>query len=320
MTGRAGVVVRDFRPADAGSLLGMRRLVRPFHVMSPAGLAWQVTGAPAAQRFRLLVAEVEADGEVVGCAGVGLAFDSSEPGQAFANPMVHPDARGRGAGGALLAEAERYLAGLGAESVFAWALADERSRAFAVQRGYRPLRVARYLRLDLRNTPLPRPAAPPPGVRLCTAADLADDPRPLYLADAETTSDEPSDTPGDTLSYPDWLSLYWADPDLDRNLTAVALVDGAVAAFATARTDGRGGYLSAMTGTVRAHRGRGLAKLVKNHSLHLARSAGCTWAYTGNDTGNAPMLAVNEWFGYRPAGTEQRYAAELAARTRDHHR
>lgn len=303
-----GVRVRDFRPEDAGELAAIRRLVRPYHVMSASGVAWQVTGAPAAQRFRLLVAEV--GGRVAGFAGVGLAFDSSEPGQAFANPVVHPDARGRGAGGALLAEAERYLAGLGATTVFAWALEDERSPGFAARRGYRPLREARYLRLDLRGAPLPPPAGPPPGVELRTAAELAD-PRAFYRADVEVTLDEPGDVPSDTLAYPDWLSLHWSHPDFDRGLTVLAVVDGAVAAFATAHTDGRGGYLSAMTGTVRAHRGRGLAKLVKNHSLHLARAAGCTCAYTGNDAGNGPMLAVNEWFGYRPAGVERRFVTGL---------
>ncbi|MFF8812540.1 GNAT family N-acetyltransferase [Streptomyces pactum] len=309
-TGAApGVLVRDFRPADADALVAVRRLVRPYHVMSPAGVAWQVAGAPAAQRFRMLVAEI--DGRVVGCAGVGLAFDSSEPGQAFAHPMVHPRERGRGAGGALVAEAERYLTDLGATSLYTWAVTDDGSPGFAVRRGYRPLRVARYLRLDLRAAEPPAPAGPPPGVELCTAADLADDPRPFYRADVEATLDEPGDVPSDTLSYQDWLTLYWSHPDFDRGLTTLAVAGGAVVAFATAHTDGEGGYLSAMTGTVRAHRGRGLAKLVKSHSLRLARAAGCAWAYTGNDTENGPMLAVNAWFGYRPAGAEQRFVTGL---------
>ncbi|MBM0224834.1 hypothetical protein [Micromonospora sp. ATA51] len=67
-----------------------------------------------------------------------------------------------------------------------------------------------------------------------------------------------------------------------------------------APTDGRDRYWSGMTGTRRAFRSRGLAKLAKNDSLHLARAAGYTAAFTGNDTENAPLLAINTWFGYRP--------------------
>lgn len=62
-----------------------------------------------------------------------------------------------------------------------------------------------------------------------------------------------------------------------------------------------------MTGTARTHRGRGLAKLVKNASLHRARATGYTEAYTGN----APMLAINKWFGYEIHATEVRHVREL---------
>ena len=66
-----------------------------------------------------------------------------------------------------------------------------------------------------------------------------------------------------------------------------------------------------MTGTARAHRGRGLAKLAKNDSLHRARAAGYTEAFTGNDAGNEPMIAINKWFGYELCGTEVRYVRAL---------
>jgi hypothetical protein len=66
-----------------------------------------------------------------------------------------------------------------------------------------------------------------------------------------------------------------------------------------------------MTGTGRAFRGRGLAKLAKNHSLHRARAAGFTEAFTGNDADNGPMLAINTWFGYQVCATEVRYVRDL---------
>ena len=55
-----------------------------------------------------------------------------------------------------------------------------------------------------------------------------------------------------------------------------------------------------VTGTRQAFRGRGLARLLKTHSLHHAAGLGVTIAITDNDESNAPMLAVNTKLGYRP--------------------
>jgi GNAT superfamily N-acetyltransferase len=55
-----------------------------------------------------------------------------------------------------------------------------------------------------------------------------------------------------------------------------------------------------LTGTLRPYRGRGLATVLKSHSLHRAAALGATIAVTDNDETNAPMLAVNAKLGYRP--------------------
>jgi GNAT superfamily N-acetyltransferase len=55
-----------------------------------------------------------------------------------------------------------------------------------------------------------------------------------------------------------------------------------------------------LTGTLRAYRSRGLATVLKSHSLHRAAALGVTIAVTDNDETNAPMLAVNAKLGYRP--------------------
>jgi hypothetical protein len=54
-----------------------------------------------------------------------------------------------------------------------------------------------------------------------------------------------------------------------------------------------------MTGTHAQYRGQGLAKVVKTNCLHAAAAAGITMAYTVNHEVNAPMLAINNWLGYR---------------------
>ncbi|SEE01328.1 Predicted N-acetyltransferase YhbS [Streptomyces sp. 2131.1] len=303
------VIVRDFRPADAEDWVRIRRAALPYMVITPEQAVFELTGAPAGRRYRMLVAEE--DGEVIGTAQVGLNHESPEPGQGFCNPYTHPERTGRGAGSLLLRTAEEYLALAGAVSVHTWVLDTPDNLAFAAKHGYTASRPAHFLHLDLANGPLPPRQKAPDGVELRTAADFADDPRPLFEADAEATADEPSDTPARLDDYEEWLTETWRDPGLDHRLTSVVVAGGEVAAFSAARTDGVDRYWSGMTGTRRAHRGRGLAKLAKNDSLHRARAAGYTDAYTGNDAGNGPMLAVNRWFGYEICATEVRHVRRL---------
>ncbi|MFI0818386.1 GNAT family N-acetyltransferase [Streptomyces sp. NPDC021098] len=310
------MTVRDFRAADAAAVAEARRSAFPHLLTTPRTVAWEVASAPRPCRYRLLVAE--ADGRVVGSCELGLFPDAGrdEPGVTgvgCANTSVHADARGRGAGSALVIAAEEYLAGLGAAKVFAWTLDEPASVAFAEHRGYRRSRSSRVQRLDLTTAALPPLDADalPVGVELRTAADLADDPRPLYEADVAVMADEPSDVVEGPMPYAEWLARTWDHPALDHELTSLAVVDGRVAAFSLAHTDGRGRYWSGMTGTLRAYRGRGLARLAKTDSLRRARAAGCAEAFTGNDSENGPMLAINARLGYAVAALERRYVREL---------
>ncbi|MEU8826335.1 GNAT family N-acetyltransferase [Streptomyces sp. NPDC048636] len=307
------MIVRDFRPADAEAVAAARRSAFPHLVTTASTVSWEVASAPAERQYRLLVAEV--DGQVVGSSEIGVFHDSEERGLAFANTSVRADALGRGAGSALVTAAEERLAALGAAKVFAWTLEAPHAVTFAERRGYRRGRSSRVQRLDLTAAALPPldPNGLPGKVELRTAADFLDDPRPLYEADVECTADEPGDVAAGRLPYDQWIALVWEHPALNRELTTVAVVDGTAAAYSVAHTDGDGRYWSGMTGTLRAFRGRGLAKLAKNDALHRARAAGCREAFTGNDGDNLPMLAINKWFGYEPAVTEWRYVRELSA-------
>ncbi|MEU3663010.1 GNAT family N-acetyltransferase [Streptomyces sp. NPDC032940] len=305
------VIVRDLRPgvrADLEGFAQVRHAALPYILFTPDSIVHALTRTHPRARFRSLVAEE--DGEIIGTAQVGLVHDSPEPGQGFLNVYVHPDRVRRGAGGLLARTAEEYLAAEGATKLFAWVLDEPANTAFAERHGYERRRSAHFLRLDLVNAPLPAAPTLPAGVELRTAADFADDPRPLFELDAETASDEPSDVDYEFTDYEAWLEETWRHPLLNRELTTVALVDGRPAAFSLAYTAGTG-YSTAMTGTVRAHRGKGLAKAAKTDSLRRARAAGCTEAFTGNDTGNGPMLAINKGLGYEACATEVRYVREL---------
>jgi GNAT superfamily N-acetyltransferase len=301
--------VRDLRPADAVAVADLLGVVAPHQLITAEWITWRVTSAPAAERFGVLVAE--ADGGLVGAALTGLLHESAEQGLGFANLSVHPDRRGRGAGSALLAAAESRLVGLGARISYAKVADDPACITFAERRGYLRGRRTSFLCLDLARATLSTPPALPEGVRLHGAAELTDL-RLLYEADLDASRDEPGEAGMDEIGYIDWLTAYWHRPDLDRELTSVATVDGAVAAFSFALTDGRDRYRSGMTGTRRAYRGRGLARAVKHRSLSRAGAAGHRYAYTSNDAGNAAMLAVNDRLGYRPIGAEWRYRRELS--------
>ncbi|MFD7664600.1 GNAT family N-acetyltransferase [Streptomyces sp. NPDC059788] len=305
------ITVRPFRRADARDVCDVRRRVFPYGICTPQSVAWEVAEAPAARQLRVFVAE--AGGRAVGMAKASVQHDSSTPGQGVVSVLVDPGHRGRGAGSALLAAAEGHLTGLGVNRLHARPQDDPRSLAFAERRGYRRLRASRYLRLDLAHAVLPPlPVGLPPGTQVCTAADLGADPRPLFEADAEVTADEPDDLTVDAMAYEDWITHTWEHPDIDLDLTTVVRVGGEIAAFSLARTDGLGRYGSEMTGSRRAHRGRGLAKLAKTASLHRARDAGCTEAFTANDAGNAPMLAINTALGYRRTAVEWHCVRDLA--------
>ncbi|MFJ4526440.1 GNAT family N-acetyltransferase [Streptomyces sp. NPDC088810] len=306
------VLVRALRPdvpADAEGFARVRRLALPYMLFTPESVRHTATHIHPDARFRPLVAEE--DGEIIGTAQVHLIHDSPEPGQGSLNIYVRPDRTHRGAGRLLVGAAEEYLTDLGASRLFAWALDEPANQAFAERRGYRRGRTAYFLRLDLAHGTLPPLPEVPPGVELRTAADFADDPRPLFELDAETVLDEPSDVDYAFTDYDAWLAETWNHPLLDRELTTAACVDGRPVAFTVAYTDGDGRYSTAMTGTARTHRGRGLAKLAKIHSLHRARAAGAAEAFTGNDTGNDPMIAINKWLGYEVCAREVRYVREL---------
>lgn len=310
--------IRDLRPndvADAEAVVRVRRAALPFMISTARGVAFDLASAHPDKHYRLLVAEAtdeNGDALVVGTAQVGIAYDSPEPGQGFVNAYVDPARRGLGAGSALLRTAEEHLVAAGAKDSYAWVLDEPPHRAFAERHGYRASRSAHFLRLDLTSTALPPlPRALPTGVELRPGSAFAADPRPLFEADAAASLDEPGDVAVEFDDYEDWVEHTWNHPCLDQELTTVVLVDGEVAAFTAAHTDGATRYSSAMTGTLRGFRGRGLAKLAKTDSLQRARAAGYTEAFTGNDTGNGPMLAVNTWFGYEICASETRFTKHL---------
>ncbi|TWE20028.1 GNAT family N-acetyltransferase [Kitasatospora atroaurantiaca] len=304
------LMIRDFRPADAEAAAAAYSAGRPHLLMTPETVGYLTAHVSPKMHYRLLVAEL--DGRVVGTVRCGVHADSSTPGQGFANVSVLPEHRRQGAGGALLQAAEKHLAAYGVTQVHAWADDEPAAQDFAARRGYRRGRICHFAHLDL--TAGLRPVPPlPSGIELRQATEYLDDPYPLYEVDVAGALDEPGDVDASEQEYEAWLAEIWNRPDLDRELTVVAVADGRPVAFSAVQTDGGSRYWSAFTTTRAEYRGRGLAKLAKTHSLHRALAAGLTDAYTNNDATNAPMLAINDWLGYRRCASEWKFIRDLSA-------
>ncbi len=288
--------IRAAVPGDAAAVVALRAVVYPYLVRGEAMTRRLIAEPPPGEDWAGFVAED--DGRVVGWVSAKRNVRTSEAGAGDLSLLhVHPEHRGRGAGGALFAAARRHLARIGVRRVRATVLPE--ALDFARARGFEPGREVRYSALGLRPG---RPAPDPPdGVRLVPVSVL--DARALYEAETAGAADEPGDVASDAVTFDTWRYDVWENPDLDRDASAAALAGPEVAAFSLVARDGTRMW-SDMTATLPQHRGRGLARLVKAAALRRAAERGVTVAYTANDEANAPMLAVNTHLGYRPVARQ----------------
>ncbi|MFC0030906.1 GNAT family N-acetyltransferase [Micromonospora chaiyaphumensis] len=289
-------VIRPARPEDAPGVVALRTAVHPYLVRGVESTRRMIALPPPEEDWAAWVAE--ADGRVVGWVSAYRNRHTSAANVGEVSTLhVHPAYRLRGIGTALLDAALGHLRRIGAKRLLT--SSQPESLPFARRHGFTPSRELRYSALDLRPAP-PMPE-PPPGVRLLRATGV--DPRRIHRVDAEASMDEPGDVPTDALGYDIWHHEVWENVGLDRDASTVVEVDGALVAVSLVKRDGDRMW-SDFTGTIPAHRGRGLAGLAKRAALHRAAAGGVRTAYTSNDEANAPMLAINARLGYRPVASQ----------------
>jgi GNAT superfamily N-acetyltransferase len=285
-----GFGVRVATAADAVGIAGVWAAAMPQIVKTARGIEAELrTGT---SRIVLIAAEGDA---VVGFGNVYLPAPDDEAPRVRITVQVPPEHRGRGIGSALADQVCQAAADAGAGRLLVVVADEDASKRFATHRGFEIDRRMSHSRADLNAVPEPAPV--PDDLRLADYTNL--DPRQVWEADAAVGEGDPSGL-SHAPPYDEWVATSWDHPDLRRDLSIALLAGDQVVSFVTTTADpDRRVIWSNLTGTIPAYRGRGLAKVVKSVALARSRDAGFEQAFTGNDAGNAPMLAVNEWLGYR---------------------
>ena len=280
---------------DIPAAAGVRAAALPDIIVTAEGMLRWHTGMRPDCDLLMLVAEV--DGAVVGWGTGRRLWERDEPDGAMADVVVHPDHQGRGIGGRLASRVRDHLEPLSLSSVRASSADVPAATTLARRHELTEIGSERLSAVDPRTV---EPLPVPDGTRVVPFRDLPD-PRPVYELDLEVSRDIPGESGVNGWTLEDWTAQFWHTPTCDPDLSLVAYVDDELAAVTMLRFDAPSGRaMNALTGTRSAYRGRGLARLLKTHSLHLAGRAGATLAITSNEDRNAAMLAVNESLGYRP--------------------
>jgi GNAT superfamily N-acetyltransferase len=293
---------RDARLDDAAAYCALYVLIHPHQVVTPAGIHhWWTTEPPSARRRTMVV---ESDGAVVAIGSASFDTWTSEVGTASVSARVHPGYRRAGIGGRLFDELIGHLTANDARLVQGISTDDPDTLAWCLDRGFSRSHELRFSWLDLTDPDiLPPVPTLPHGARTASAAELG--PEAVYPVDVAAIADEPGDVQSDQVPYDEWVTDVWQNPDTDLDLSTVVLIDDVPAAWTRAVTDRVNHRVWAGgTGTLREHRGKGLAKMAKSVALRRTAEAGITAAFASNDETNAAMLAVNTWLGYRPCATQ----------------
>jgi GNAT superfamily N-acetyltransferase len=263
-------------------------------IVTAEGMGTWLSHLPEQASLFLLAAEV--DGQMVGWCNAWRNTFSSDPRVGRLDVIVLPDFQRRAIGARLVTSGLEHLAGIGIHTVRGSSTDGPGPRATAARFGFVEVHASSTSAIDPRTVdPLPVPE----GVTLRSFGELHD-PRPVYEFDLEVSRDVPGDENLAGMTLEQWSSQFWHTVFADDDASLAAYVGGELAALTMMRID-RPSHRAQnnLTGTRRAYRGHGLARLLKTHSLHRAAQAGATVAFTDNDETNAAMLAVNRGLGYR---------------------
>jgi GNAT superfamily N-acetyltransferase len=248
------------------------------------------------------------DGSCIGALSLEEVTWLRTPNVYFVQLAVSPAWQRRGIGRRLGAIMDDATVGAGARVLYVKVReGDERAMRFATVRGFTPTGdVDRISRLDLACVNLDgltatRARLQDFGIRLVRLAELQPDEsllRVLHAVTDESAVDVPSVEPFRGDSFEAWRSRFIERPGMSPQWTWVALDGDRLVGVAFLRRYSDEAASNSYTGVLRAYRGRGIARALKLEQIAWAREHGIRALYTGNDSHNAPMLAVNTALGY----------------------
>ena len=300
------MTIRPFTTDDYAAVVTLRNAANPRRPVSVAVLQEMdaVESAGTSAIWTRWVAEDQA-GAVAGYAESGH-FAGMMEGRFSVYVTVRRECRGKGIGGRLLEEAERWARAHGAREELTARLRsdDQESFAWAERRGY----VLDLDRLEAMLDLAVWDATPFTGhvdgaragglVLTTTEQPSAADLQGMYAVEAATAPDIP-DFEGQVITWAEWSAEFLQG---DAPIVVAMALDGprivGWSVLALPRVDGAGGHTN-FTGVLREYRGRGLALALKLLTIEAARAHGVPFLTTTNDLENRAMLAVNARLGYR---------------------
>ena len=294
--------------ADAGWWADLMTAVDPSDPWDPESLAhdWEFEDRDEYIRRWILAA---------GGSRIGLAEVNHYKWERTAERFVRVNAYlwpGKGSAqvlGAAFDELEERARAEGAQTLQTFSQAQDRARLDFLQgRGYQRDRLERTWELDLtaaRDRILvmaerSRSRMRSEGVEL-TTLDRWDEPdalQQLYELDTAATSDIPSTETFVPHAFENW-KLWFTKPALYRDRFWIALAGGRLLGLSVLLYPKRGHVMTDFTGVARDARGRGVARALKLETLVQAIELGVSAVRTMNDGENAPILHLNQDFGYR---------------------
>lgn len=305
----------EIRPATSDEELGhIARIVStvtPDVPMSVAEMRWQEEHYPGGRRFLAWL-----HGVPVGAGGAGRAYSWPADFPAlWGNISVPPEARRRGAGGAILAALREVVREAGKSMLMGRTTADRpEAIEFLEHRGFAEHDRMKAVRLDLGGLAAPA-VEPPDGVAIASLEARPDLVPGVYAVAVEALPDIPGDGP----LAPATLEEFRVR-DVDREsvpaggfVVALDAATGLVVGYANLLLlpgDSRVAW-HGMTAVARAWRGRGVAGALKRATIAWAVDHGLVALETANDTENAPMRAANARLGYRPLPDEIYFRAAV---------
>jgi GNAT superfamily N-acetyltransferase len=309
-------VIRERRPDDDAAIAQIVREVAEGWISSEHGVRHRRETTPARARRGDWV--WEANGEAVAWSSAGLDLWAERGDVAHVDVLVRPAWRTRGAGAALYERANAHALELGVRRILAEAADEPSSHRFAERRGFRHTMTRRLSKVDPREVDTSALASlaaekQAEGFTVAPFTDFAGAPELVHAVDAEASRDEPADEPQTGLPLDEWLLRTWRDPDVTHEGSFVVVHEGRPVALTLLIVDVAGGRaVNGFTGTLRAYRGRRLARLAKLASIEWAAGHGIASIVTENDETNAPMLAINVSLGYRPYAAWLSYVKDIA--------